>query len=86
MEMDGIGPVLVVVGMLLSIIGSLWFLVVAFSEGGILWGLGCIFIPFVFLIFLIVYFGDAAKPFALSVLGSLLCIGGLMMQPGALPT
>lgn len=74
--------VLLVVGVILSVVGSIWFLIVAFQES-VLWGLGCMFLPFVSLIFLISHWRDAAKPFGVSLLGSLIMV---IAWAAALPT
>jgi hypothetical protein len=57
-----VGMLLIVAGVIGSLIGGIWFLVVAFNESA-LWGLGCLFVPFVSLIFLIKYWDQAGKPF-----------------------
>lgn len=41
-------------GLAILFIGTIWFLIVAFSEN-ILWGLGCLFLVPVSLIFLIMH-------------------------------
>ncbi len=55
-------------GGIISIVGSLWLLVVMFQTS-ILWGLGGLFIPFVSFIFLVMHFDRAAGPFFVSVIG-----------------
>ena len=64
--MEILGTTLFYLGMLGSIIGGLWFLFEAFSEN-ILWGLGCLFLPFVSLFFLIIHFDKAGRPFLLQL-------------------
>ena len=73
--------ILLVFGVILSVIGGIWFLIVAFQES-VLWGLGCMFVPFVSLIFLITHWRDAAKPFGVSLLGSVMV---LMVWRAAVP-
>jgi hypothetical protein len=65
--------ILFVFGIIMSAIGGIWFLVVAFQES-VLWGLGCMFVPFVSLIFLISHWSNAAKPFGVSLLGSVIMV------------
>ncbi len=67
-------------GMLISTISSIWFLVVSFKES-VWWGLGCLFIPLIPLIFLIKYWYEAKRPFGLMVLGNLLIFGAVFMAP-----
>ena len=64
--MEILGTTLFYLGMLGSIIGGIWFLLEAFSEN-ILWGLGCLFLPFVSLFFLIIHWNKAGKPFLLQM-------------------
>ncbi len=49
-------------GVLISFIYSLKIIIMAFSAS-LLWGLGCIFIPFCMLIFIICYWNDTKKVF-----------------------
>ena len=50
------------------LIGQIMILVAAFREG-VLWGLGCFFLPVVQLIFIIVHWHEAKKGLGLSLLG-----------------
>ena len=81
--MEVLGIILLIVGVVLSIIGGIWFIIVTFREG-ILWGLGSLFIPFVSLVFLITHWNEAGKPFGISLLGSALAVIGTVMAPGAM--
>ncbi len=74
------GMVLMILGILIAIVGGIWFLVVAFQES-ILWGLGCIFVPFVSLVFLVMHWQVAKKPFLIQMLGTALMIVGIIMSP-----
>jgi hypothetical protein len=69
--------ILILLGWLIALIGSIWFLVVAFQES-VLWGLACLFIPFVGLVFLVMHFDRAAKPFFISLAGSILAVIGAL--------
>lgn len=55
-------------GLVLLVIGGIWFIIAAFREG-ILWGLGVLFIPFVSLIFLVLGWPEAKRPFFLQLAG-----------------
>lgn len=55
-------------GLVLLVIGGIWFILAAFREG-ILWGLGVLFVPFVSLIFLILGWPEAKRPFFLQLTG-----------------
>jgi hypothetical protein len=68
--MDMLGYALLIIGLIISAFAGIWFLVVAFRQS-VLWGLGCLFIPFVSLIFLIVHWAEAKRPFLWSLLALL---------------
>ncbi len=55
-------------GLVLLVIGGIWFVIAAFREG-ILWGLGVLFVPFVSLIFLVLGWPEAKRPFFLQLAG-----------------
>ena len=71
---------LLLVGGLIAFVGAIWMLVVAFRTS-VLWGLGCLIVPFVSLIFLVLYWSDAKKPFLYQVLGAILMGVGFAMGP-----
>ncbi len=79
--MESVGVVLWAVGLIAGATGGLWLVVVAFQEGA-LWGLGCVFIPFVGLVFAVLHWEDAARPFLLAVAGGVLMgVGSAMGGP-----
>lgn len=55
---------------------------VAFRQS-ILWGLGSLFVPFVGLIFAIMHWADAKKPFLISLGGTVLAIIGYAILIGS---
>ena len=75
--------VVMAIGWLVCAIGGIWSLVVAFRTS-ILWGLGCLFVPFVSLIFLILHWHDAKKPFGVELLGLAIIFGSMFLFPGSL--
>jgi hypothetical protein len=72
-----------VVGMVLAFAGGLWLLIVAFRQS-ILWGLAYMFVPFAALVFIIVHWQEAKKPFLVLLLGLALMVGPVikMGPPG----
>ena len=66
------------VGGVMTTIGSIWFLIVAFKEN-IFWGLGCIFLPFVSLIFLCMNWYRAREPFMLQFTGFIIFYLGILL-------
>jgi hypothetical protein len=66
-----LGYVTVGLGYAIGIAGSVWLLVIAFQES-IGWGLACLLIPFVSLIFVVTHLDQALKPFLVSLGGVVL--------------
>jgi hypothetical protein len=69
--MHGLG----MLGMVILLIGNVWIAVKAFQKG-ILWGLGCLIVPFVSLIFVIMHWAETKIPFIVSLAGIVLIILG----------
>ncbi len=63
-----LGLILLGIGFLMSLAGSIWFLVVAFQES-IAWGIGCLLCGFVGIAFLFMRWDVAKKPFLVSLGG-----------------
>ena len=59
---------LALVGVLLAVIGNLWIVVLAFRTG-LLWGLGCLFVPLVGLVYCALNFRETWKPLVLAIIG-----------------
>lgn len=76
MSILGIG--LMVIGGLIFFIGTIMFLIQAFKES-IIWGLACILLPIVGLVFLIMFWKDAKRSFCVKCLGALVGVAGLML-------
>jgi hypothetical protein len=73
--METIGFGVIIIPSLMFLIGGIMFLVAAFSQI-VWWGLGCLFVPFVNLIFLVFHWAKAKKSFLtqLAGLGLLLAV------------
>lgn len=82
--MDTLASILVIIGMVLLLIGSLTFLIAAFRES-ILWGLGVFFISPLSLVFLIVHWRAAKGPFFLWLYGLGFVFGGVFLASGDAP-
>lgn len=76
--MEILGMILLVIGVLISAVGSIWLLIEAFQES-ILWGLGCVFVPFIPLIFLVMHWSKCAKPSLIMLVGTALGIIGVVL-------
>jgi hypothetical protein len=59
---------IVMLGVAISLIGGIWLLVEAFKTS-ILWGLGCLLITPVSLVFIFVHWDRAKSPFILQLIG-----------------
>ena len=66
------------IGLGIMFIGGIGFLIAAF-RASIWWGLGCLLIPFVNLIFLFLHWQDARNPFLLQLLGVGIALAGLLL-------
>jgi hypothetical protein len=75
-----VGPALLVIGLVASLVGSVMVLWRAFRES-VLWGLGCIFVPFVYIIFVIKHWDDTKKGFLIGVSGSVLVLAAAVLTP-----
>ena len=64
---------LLIIGMIISFIGGIWLLVVAFQTG-VWWGLGSLLLPLISLIFVILHWQVAKKPFLISLAGTILVV------------
>ncbi len=73
--------ILLLLGIAGIVIGTLLYLTSAFRIS-ILWGLGCIFIPFIPVIFLFAHWNSARKPFVISVLGLIAAVTALFFING----
>ena len=76
--MEIISSSLIIVGFIISLVFGLQLLIMAFKES-VLWGLGYIFIPFVALVFVIIYWSETKKPFLLGLLGIPFIIIGIIL-------
>lgn len=80
--METIGTILMVLGLIVGSVGGIWLLIEAFKTS-VWWGLGCLLIQFVSLIFIIMHFDVAKKPFFISLAGTAIAILGMMLIPVA---
>ena len=64
-----LGIIFMVLGLIIGLIGGIWLLVLAFKES-VLWGLCCLLVPFASIVFIIMHWSDAYKPFLVSLAAS----------------
>jgi hypothetical protein len=60
-------------GLVIFIFGGIAFLVAAFKTN-LFWGLGCILIAPVSILYLVFHWGDAKKPFSIQVIGLVIVV------------
>lgn len=77
--------ILMAIGGLASIVGTVWFLIVAFRES-LLWGIGCLLCGPVALFFLIKFWQDSWKPWVLQLLGSGVAVLGFVILGATAPS
>lgn len=83
--MEIVGAVAMWIGLVLMVVGAIWFLVAAFQEG-ILWGLGVLLLPVVWIVFLVLHWGRAKDPFFLQLYGIAAVLLGALAFGASLPT
>ena len=66
-------------GLLIAVIGGIGFLIAAF-RASIWWGLSCLLLTPVYLIFLIAHWDEAKNPFFLQLIGFAVMFLGLFTQ------
>lgn len=71
--METIAEALRILGVIVFAVGAIWLLVVAFKVE-VPWGVACILIPCASLVFLMVHWDKAWKPFAVKVAGVLIIL------------
>jgi hypothetical protein len=71
---------LLILGGILSFVGGIWLLVAAFQTS-VWWGLGSLLVPFVSLIFVIMNWQVAKKPFLISVVGTVVLLFAVWKSP-----
>jgi hypothetical protein len=76
--MGAIGLVLAGIGGIVMLVFGVILLVKAFQTS-VLWGLGYVFVPFVSLIFVILYWQETKKPFLYLLAGSAVMTVGLVL-------
>ena len=79
--MEILGYILFIIGMITGLIYGIILLVKAFQTH-ILWGVGSLLLSPVMLIFVIMNWDEAKKPFLMNMVATALIVGGIAMMPG----
>jgi len=80
--METLGTILTVIGYIVMAAGGIWILVLAFQDS-VMWGLGCLRIPIVQLIFAFTHWEDSKIPFLIQVGGAVIYFGGVFLGAAA---
>ena len=73
------GIALMIVGGLVALVGGIGVLIAAFRES-VGWGIGCLVVPLVSLIFVVMHWEETKKPFLLNVAGSIVMVVGAVIS------
>lgn len=76
------GTALFFLGLIIAFVGGIMLLVEAFKES-VLWGIGCLLFNPVSLVFLIIYWEQAHKPFFIQLGGIVLMFAGMFLSSSA---
>ena len=68
------------IGFIVFSVGYLWIVVNAFKKD-VLWGLSCLFIAFVTMIFLLLHWDDCRRAFCVCTAGLIICLVGFIVGP-----
>jgi hypothetical protein len=82
--MQTLATVAVILGYVLCLVGAIWLLIEAFKQS-ILWGLGSLFLPFVSIIFTVVHWQVARRPFFLWLKGFAVILIAVFLLHARLP-
>jgi len=81
--METFGTILIVIGLIIAVVYGIILLIKAFQTH-ILWGLGSLFVPFVSLVFVIMHWDVAKKPFLMGLISIPFYISGTVMLPSGM--
>jgi len=73
---------LAAVGVIISLVGGVWLVILAFRQS-LLWGLATVFIPFAALVFAVMFWDEAKRPFFISIAGSAVATLAAFLAVGA---
>ncbi|HAR45258.1 MAG: hypothetical protein A2X56_14915 [Nitrospirae bacterium GWC2_57_13] len=81
--MEMLGLVFMLIGAVIAIVYGIILLVKAFQTS-VLWGLGSIFVPFVSLLFVILHWDVAKKPFLMGLISIPFFVIGILFMPDSM--
>ena len=81
--MDMLGMILTAIGGIMAVVGGVWIIVLAFRKS-IVWGLLCLFISPVAILFAIQNWAIAKRPFLIEIAGVVIMIVGIALSGSAM--
>ena len=81
--METFAMILIAIGLIIAVVYGIILLIKAFQTH-ILWGLGSLFVPFVSLVFVIMHWDIAKKPFLMGLISIPFYIAGTAMLPSGM--
>ena len=81
--METFAMILIAIGLIIALVYGIILLIKAFQTH-ILWGLGSLFVPFVSLVFVIMHWDIAKKPFLMGLISIPFYIAGTAMLPSGM--
>ncbi len=78
--MDAVGIGLIILGFVLSAVGNIWIIILAFRKH-IGWGIATLLLPFVGFVFVCMNWNQAGKPFLIYLLSIAFIGGGFAISP-----
>ena len=79
--MESVATVLMVLGYITCAVAGIWLLITAYMDS-IVWGLACMFIPFVSIAFIVTHWEVARRPFFVWLGGLVPLVLGTLLGPG----
>ena len=78
--MEMLGAVLIIIGGIIALVYTIILIIKAFQTS-IWWGLAYLLIPFAALVFIIVHWQVAKKPFLMSLISIPFIVAGMILAP-----
>ncbi len=73
--MESLGTILIVIAAGVMLLAQIWVLVAAFNKS-IVWGLLVLLLPFISLLFIVMFFNDMKFPVMLYIVGIVIALAG----------
>lgn len=78
--METISAALIMLGLFITVLAKIWLVCYAYDDG-CLWVIIVLLLPFGELLYILLYWQDAKKPFYLWLVGFLIALVGVLLSP-----